>query len=220
MLIVGGNGNNNLPGTPVADTILGLHGNDTITGAGGDDTITAGPPVNLFPWLFLPDNDTVYGGTGNDTVYGGYGNDTVYGGANNDDLHGQAGNDRLIGGFDQDDSYGGTGFDTFAFSQGHSPSNNTDADWIHDWSSVFDQIDMPIAGNAGNYVEHATGGNTIILAAAHANAFHNETYVFTYNAVTDRGFLVADLDGNNVYETGVVLEGAGSAADLGWWDIV
>jgi len=79
---------------------------------------------------------------------------------------------------------------------------------------------MPIAGTAANYSEHSTTLTSISSVAAHANTNHTaDTYVFLYNSVNDTGYLVADLDNNNVFETGVILAGAGSAADLNWSDI-
>jgi len=210
-------------------TIYGTNFNDTQYGGASNDTIYGGP---WWSPSFLTGNDTQYGNGGNDYLYGGDGNDRQYGGTGNDYLYGGTGNDYLNGGTGVDHLYGGTGqdylvggYDTstdyFHFSQGDSPSTGLQADTIADWNAAHDRIDMPIAGTAANYVEHSTTLNTISAVAAHANTNHTaDTYVFLYNSATDTGYLVADLDNNNVFETGVILAGAGSAGDLNWTHII
>ncbi len=46
------------------------------------------------------------------------------------------------------------------------------------------------------------------------------THFFTWNAWTNTGYLVSDLDGDGIFETGIVLEGAGSDADMDFSNIV
>jgi hypothetical protein len=62
--IFGGDGDDNIVGTPLADNIYGGRGNDTIFGLAGDDTI--------------------YGEDGNDVATGGLGNDRFFGGDGSD----------------------------------------------------------------------------------------------------------------------------------------
>ncbi|MEP3890877.1 MAG: hypothetical protein ABJN69_10440 [Hellea sp.] len=76
-------GNDNITGSIVADTIDGLGGNDVIDGGGGEDVLS--------------------GGDGNDRLLGNVGDDT---------LNGDAGADTLIGGAGADALNGGAGFDT------------------------------------------------------------------------------------------------------------
>src|SRR5262249_2236065 len=80
--IVGGNDNDNLPGTTGDDSIDGRNGNDTINAGDGNDTASGGNG-----------NDVVNGGRGNDVLDGGEGNDTLDGGAGNNRLSGGNGND-------------------------------------------------------------------------------------------------------------------------------
>ena len=69
MAIVNGNGgNNNLVGTPLADTLRGRGGNDTLTGLGGDDRILGGRGRDLVIWNEGDDSDRISGGGGRDTV--------------------------------------------------------------------------------------------------------------------------------------------------------
>ena len=76
-------GNDNITGSIIADTIDGLGGNDVIDGRGGEDLLS--------------------GGEGNDRLLGNVGDDT---------LNGDAGADTLIGGAGADALNGGAGFDT------------------------------------------------------------------------------------------------------------
>ncbi len=63
--IYGGDGDDNIMGTPLADNIYGGKGNDIILGLGGDDVIYG-----------EEGNDTATGGTGADSFFGGDGSDT------------------------------------------------------------------------------------------------------------------------------------------------
>lgn len=71
--IVGGAGDDILPGTTGADTIYGQAGKDTLTGGNGADTLYGGA-----------DNDTLDGGAGNDILNGGLGRDDLTGGTGAD----------------------------------------------------------------------------------------------------------------------------------------
>jgi serralysin len=179
-------------------------------------------------------SDSIYGNAGNDTQYGSYGNDYLSGGSGNDYLNGGSGNDYLNGGSGYDVVYGGTGQDwlvggndysrdDFRFYQGDSPSTNYGADTIADWNVSYDYIDMPIAGTAYNYAEAQTGWTSIEGAryqVEHSATLRQEDHVFLYNASTDTGYLLSDLDRNYTFETGVILRGAGSAWDLNYSDII
>jgi Ca2+-binding RTX toxin-like protein len=94
----GGNGNDTITGSSVAD-IIG--------GAGGRDRLT--------------------GGAGNDTLNGGAGRDLLFGGAGNDSLSGGAGRDRLDGGAGDDAMSGGAGADQFVIRSGRNVVTDFDA---------------------------------------------------------------------------------------------
>lgn len=64
----GTNGNDNLVGTPLADTLRGRGGDDTLTGLGGDDRIIGNGGNDLIIWNDGDDSDRISGRRGNDTV--------------------------------------------------------------------------------------------------------------------------------------------------------
>jgi serralysin len=148
------------------DDLRGGAGNDEIHGNAGDDLIHGGAGNDD---LFGDQgNDEMFGGTGNDLVFGGEGDDKMLGNAGNDDMHGNDGNDYLHGGDGKDSLSGGHGVDkivggagsdvieggqgndhlwggnwsgdatadTFVFSAGSGK------DYIHDFESEFDFIDL------------------------------------------------------------------------------
>jgi VCBS repeat-containing protein len=69
----GGNGNDTLNGSPVADSLAGGAGNDILTGGEGNDTLSGGG-----------NDDVITGGLGNDSIDSGTGNDTITAGQGND----------------------------------------------------------------------------------------------------------------------------------------
>jgi Ca2+-binding RTX toxin-like protein len=165
----------------------------------------------------------IIGNSGDNSLRGFAGNDRLTGNAGDDNLRGDAGNDRLTGGDGRDLMDGGTNNDTFVFTgRGQSGITTATADTIGDWSSVHDNINMPFAGGAGNYFEHSTSAATIEAAASAAETLApaGAFYAFLFNGGTDIGYLLADLNKNGVFETGIILTGAGAAADFGLTDIV
>ncbi len=82
---------------------------------------------------------------------------------------------------------------------------------------------MPITGRARNYQETSTSATSIEAAAALAESTYTNpriAHVFLYNSGTDTGYLVSDLDNDNQFETGVVLNNAGLASDFGYTHII
>ena len=90
-LIIGGQDDDTLTGTNLADLIFGLGGIDIITGEEGDDCILAGDG-----------DDIVFGNDGDDKVAGDNGNDIIRGGSGEDKLNGNSGFDIIDGGDDHD----------------------------------------------------------------------------------------------------------------------
>ena len=80
-----------IPGTDLADILVGTSGDDIIYGQGGHDTIDG-----------QAGSDTVYGGEGDDTIEGNFGNDTLYGENGNDTLTDDQGSNLLDGGAGDD----------------------------------------------------------------------------------------------------------------------
>ncbi len=136
--LVGGSGN---------DTLYGGYGNDSLDGGEGNDLIygdqtffsfssTVEPtfinstPLNSLevenssllpydPYYYLPDNDTLAGGSGNDTLYGDSGNDSLDGGTGQDSLSGGDGRDTLVGGSGDDTLDGGASTDSLYGGEGN-----------------------------------------------------------------------------------------------------
>jgi hypothetical protein len=82
---------------------------------------------------------------------------------------------------------------------------------------------MRIAGTSANYREAGTSVTSIADAASQAEATFTSAriaHVFLYNAQTDTGYLLSKLNNDNRFETGVILTGAGSAADMNYSYII
>lgn len=133
-LIAGSDGNDELQGNSLANTIFGAGGDDVINGASdndflygedGDDTIhgDAGDDIIYgdldYDFFFDPfdgnneyvGNDHLYGDDGEDYIYGGGGDDEIEGGNDNDYLFGEDGIDTISGDAGNDYIEGGTGND-------------------------------------------------------------------------------------------------------------
>lgn len=125
MPFFGGDGNDTVIGSRMANFIAGEDGNDTLMGDDGDDGIV--------------------GGNGMDLLFGGDGNDDMMGGADNDRLFGEAGDDHLNGGSGDDQMTGGSGNDEFVIA-----GDATGLDLIRDFSMGEDMLvlDDVMGGNA------------------------------------------------------------------------
>jgi hypothetical protein len=99
-LIVTGDANDNIGGTPGNDHIRSCGGEDQVQGYGGDDILEGGA-----------DADMLSGGEGNDHIRGQTGDDTLLGGGGDDVLIGGPGRDYLMGNMGDDVVYGGDGMD-------------------------------------------------------------------------------------------------------------
>jgi len=130
-IILGGDGNDKIIGSPGNDRIFGQAGKDDLRGAGGNDLIFG----NL-------GKDKIYGGGGNDLLDGGdgadyvkgdRGDDLLYGGDGPDDLRGSEGNDVLLGQAGVDHLYGEEGQDELLGGKGtthlHDHSVHTEQEW-------------------------------------------------------------------------------------------
>lgn len=212
-----GDGNDSVstPSTGVAYDFRGGNGNDYFLGDTASDTAYGGA-----------DNDTLNGHSGNDFLDGEDGNDTLYGGSGNDNLSGGAGTDHLHGGTGADALFGGYNdarTDYFHFVMGDSQAHVGQADTIYDWNRSYDYIDSSIKGRSDNYAEASTAATNIESAryqVEHNNNLNYKDHVFLYNAHTDTGYLLSDLNQNYTFETGVIIKGAGSASDMSWSDIL
>lgn len=123
-VLVGGNNDNTIVGSPQADNIADGNGNDSIWGQGGGDTITVGNGNDMIdadghcsgisPGVFPnplakggycghgrnnSDPDAhITAGNGNDAVFAGAGNDHITVGIGTDTIYGGPGNDTIVAG--------------------------------------------------------------------------------------------------------------------------
>lgn len=128
MVLVAGNGNDDIYGYETDDVITGSGDNDWLVGRGGNDTLSGGAGADS---LGGDDgNDTLSGDEGEDVLSGGSGNDVLKGGADDDRLAGDNGDDLLEGGTGNDYLAGGAGNDIYVFARGDGRDTiyNNDAD--------------------------------------------------------------------------------------------
>ncbi len=202
------------------DDLRGGTGNDEIHGNGGDDEINGGDGDDV---LFGDQgNDRVNGGKGNDTASGGTGDDKMLGGAGDDRmsgddgtdyLHGGDGNDNLSGGKGTDKMVGGAGADTIEGGQGNDNlwggnwtgddavdtfvfSSGTGKDYVHDFETDIDLIDLSQFGTGIDAVNGATkdlgwatvidlqlldggkDGDKVVLLSVDANEITSDNFIF------------------------------------------
>ncbi len=139
LTVTGGDGNDNLTGSPYRDALDGdesydqspASGNDQISGGDGRDLINSGrmdtaANSNVIDAGAGDDaidtvggTNTVSAGSGDDFFTGGDGRDVVDGDAGEDNLAGGAGRDLLSGGDDKDDVEGGTDADVVKGNAGN-----------------------------------------------------------------------------------------------------
>lgn len=219
--IFGGRGNDRLFGDAGNDTLFGDAGDDTLNGGAGKDRLIGRAGDDRL--LGGTGDDDLRGGTGEDNLLGDLGKDFLQGGSGTDRLNGGEGRDVLDGGLGQDFLKGGPEFatrDDFVFAIGKSNSDSDEVDTILGWANV-DRIVSDVAGTAANYIEHSTVFTTIEEVKDHAESTHtDDQHVFLWNSAIDTGYLVSDLNNDNIFETGVILNGAGSGADFDWSNII
>jgi len=193
----GGLGNDVLEGGTGVDWALyntGLNAGVTIdlftetqnTGAGGIDTLR--DIENVMGTIYgdsLTGNDAaneLRGEGGSDWIWGNGGNDVVNGGSGDDAIAGGAGADDIIGGSGNDHMWGGTSADDFKFSNGWGN------DWIWDFQSGSDQIDLSgVSGlnslnqldvtNTENGALYSYGGQSILLVGVSALSVQTTDFI-------------------------------------------
>ncbi|QRM29449.1 calcium-binding protein [Microvirga sp. VF16] len=211
--------------TPVPDDL-----DEQLPGSG--NYYELGDQVTGETWLWTgPDRDVIVAGDGTQRIWSGEGPDDVSGGNGHDMLFGEGGNDRLYGedGFDfimgglgSDRLSGGAQDDRFYYSDPahESPATSTGADTIVDFSlEDEDIIDLPVRGTAENYGSAGTNATSMDEAAQEANQTYGDdglTYVYLANEETDTGYLLANLDENDGFETGITLAGNGGPGEFSY----
>lgn len=148
-LINGGSGNDHLYGGEGNDTLRGLDGDDFIVGDDGDDNIWGGV-----------DNDRLAGSNGDDEVHGEDGNDDIQGGAGNDRLWGDDGTDVIYGDEGNDNIWGGAGNDVIRGGAGNDRIEGGESSYL--LASDNDEI----YGDAGNDIIGGGAGDDRIWGGA------------------------------------------------------
>ncbi|AEF45574.1 Serralysin [Serratia sp. AS12] len=133
---------------------------------GGNDTFdfsgfAGNQRINLNEGAFsdvggLKGNVSITQGTHIENAIGGSGNDILVGNALNNQLKGGAGNDFIFGGAGADTLWGGAGKDTFAYAAA-SDSTAKAPDWIKDFTTGVDKIDLSAFAGEINFVKAFTG---------------------------------------------------------------
>lgn len=182
---------------------------------GGNDTLdfsgfSQNQKINLNEGSFsdvggLVGNVSIAYGVTVENALGGSGNDLLIGNAAANDLFGGAGNDILYGGGGGDTLWGGAGADTFVFGAA-SDSTMTAPDWIMDFTSGLDKIDL--SGIAG----FATGAASLNFVSGFTG--HAGDAILTYFAQTNQTSLMVDLTGQGSVDFAVGVVGQAVATDI------
>lgn len=143
--VYGGDGNDTVNGTAVADHATGYFGNDLLHGNGG--------------------KDVMYGGSGNDTMDVGAGNAYLSGDVGNDSLTGGLGNDTMAGGDGNDTINGAALVSTTVTNYIETDKGGNGNDSITAASFTTGTI---AGATITNYIYGGAGNDTITGAAAFA----------------------------------------------------
>jgi Ca2+-binding RTX toxin-like protein len=171
IVLVAGNGNDDIYGYETDDVIVGSADNDWLVGRGGNDTISGGAGADS---LSGDDgSDTLSGDDGNDSLSGGAGDDMLDGGTGDDRLAGGDGNDRLTGGTGNDYLTGDAGNDTYVFARGDG------RDTIYNYDTGVGRVDSLefAAGIAASDVVATRVGDDLSLQI---NGSDDRVYVQQY----------------------------------------
>ncbi|CAI9008853.1 Metalloprotease AprA [Pseudomonas chlororaphis] len=182
---------------------------------GGNDTLdfsgfTQNQKINLNEGSFsdvggLVGNVSVAHGVTLENAIGGSGNDLLIGNAAANILEGGAGNDILYGGGGRDTLWGGAGADTFVFGAA-SDSTLTEPDWIMDFTSGQDKIDL------SGLAQFTSGQATLNFVSGFTG--HAGDAILTYYAETDQTSLLVDLTGLGAVDFAVGTIGQAATTDI------
>ncbi|KAF2391807.1 serralysin family metalloprotease [Pseudomonas frederiksbergensis] len=140
-----------------------------------------------------------------ENAVGGSGNDLLIGNAVANSLEGGAGNDILYGAGGGDSLWGGAGADTFVFGAA-SDSTMTAPDWIMDFTSGQDKIDL------SGIAEFASGAATLNFVGGFTG--HAGDAILTYFAQTNQTSLMVDLTGHGAVDFAVGTVGQAAVTDI------
>jgi Ca2+-binding RTX toxin-like protein len=164
-------------------SIMRYNGGSFVSGLSGGNTFQLGSTQDI--------NGSDVGYMGGIYMVGDQGANTLVGSSEQDSIVGGAGDDMIIGGQGADALYGGAGTDTFRYTDRRESALNT-ADFIHDFQSGVDKID---------------------LSAVHTSANDVHGWVISNGAT----FLFVDQGGNGVNEMLIqIISPTFQASDLIW----
>jgi serralysin len=182
---------------------------------GGNDTLdfsgfSQNQKINLNEGAFsdvggLVGNVSIAHGVTLENAIGGSGNDLLIGNAAANGLEGGAGNDILYGAGGGDSLWGGAGADTFVFGAS-SDSTMTAPDWIMDFTSGQDKIDL------SGIAEFASGNATLNFVSGFTG--HAGDAILTWFAETNQTSLMVDLTGHGAVDFAVGMVGQAVANDI------
>ncbi|KPN90151.1 serralysin family metalloprotease [Pseudomonas nunensis] len=181
-------------------------GNDTLDFSGFNQN----QKINLNEGSFsdvggLVGNVSIAHGVTLENAVGGSGNDLLIGNAVANSLEGGAGNDILYGAGGGDSLWGGAGADTFVFGAA-SDSTMTAPDWIMDFTSGQDKIDL------SGIAEFASGAATLNFVGGFTG--HAGDAILTYFAQTNQTSLMVDLTGHGAVDFAVGTVGQAAVTDI------
>jgi Ca2+-binding RTX toxin-like protein len=162
--IRGGDGDDQVLGTPCADDVVAGAGDDVVLAGDGDDVVFAGSGADVISGG--AGHDRLFGEAGNDLVYGEAGDDLLDGGDGNDILVGGDGNDVLLGGSGDDRLDGGAGADVLQAGDGRDVLQGGDGDDRLDGGGGDDVL---LDGPGGDVVLGG-GGDDVFAATADGEA--------------------------------------------------
>ena len=214
----GGDGEDTLIGSFVANVIEGGVGADLLIGAAGDDIITGDDGTSTDEDTGIV-NDYIKGGDGDDTLSGGQFFDLIEGGDGDDALDGGEGNDFLLGGLGTNNLDGGDGdTDVVVYSRFSDRDSDGERFFIGDGNEIADglRVDLTtgrvtannglltdslvnierVYGSAGDDEFIGSTGDDYIRGGAGNDTIDGGTGddILSYESGRDHG--LRDLDGN------------------------
>lgn len=177
--IVGEAGDDHVEGGLGNDTLFGSVGRDYLLGGMGADQIYGGDDADTL--IGESGDDYLSGGAGSDTLFGGLGRDFLVGDAGDDKLYGEDGDDTIVGADGNDLIDGGAGNDTLFGSAGRDvfrfAGSNLGTDFLADFESGIDKIDLRAFAIGDAQVSRTTAGNNTLVSIDTDRNGHADLFV-------------------------------------------
>ncbi len=147
--IHGGDGDDDVTGSAVADWLWGDADDDALYAGAGDDHVFGGSGNDHIEGG--EGSDSLDGSAGDDLILGGGGDDALFGSEGNDVIEGGAGRDALVGNLGNDVLKGGGGADQFIFTEIDLGTSGVDK--IRDFKPGKDSIAFDLLVEIGTEVD-------------------------------------------------------------------